>query len=63
MSPLPDVDQPASTLTDYERQVLALWSDIHKKSTLTLFILLAPRSRTGLVGSIVAFLVSNSSGI
>ena len=41
MSPLPDVDQPASTLTDYERQVLALWSDIHKKSTLTLFILLA----------------------
>jgi hypothetical protein len=28
-------------LTDDERQVLALWSDVHKKSTPTLFILLA----------------------
>ncbi len=62
MSPLPDVDQPSSTLSDDERQILALWSEIHKKSTLTLFILLALARAPGWSGDIAAFLVSNSSG-
>ncbi|HET9901647.1 MAG TPA: hypothetical protein VFR46_11390 [Actinomycetes bacterium] len=63
MSPLPDVDPPASTLTDYERQVLALWSDIQKKSTLTLFILLALARAPGWSGDIAAFLVTIPAGI
>jgi DNA-binding PadR family transcriptional regulator len=33
-------DDDASGLSPYERQVLASWEDIHKKSALTLFILL-----------------------
>lgn len=32
---------PALGLSDYERKVLAAWTDTHKKSTLMLFILLA----------------------
>jgi hypothetical protein len=32
---------PGPELSDYERKVLAAWTDTHKKSTLMLFILLA----------------------
>lgn len=37
----PAADGPNLELSDYERKVLAAWTETHKKSTLMLFILLA----------------------
>jgi DNA-binding PadR family transcriptional regulator len=40
-SPDPAKDGTVVELSEYERRVLASWTDTHKKSTLMLFILLA----------------------
>jgi DNA-binding PadR family transcriptional regulator len=40
-SPEPAKDGTVVELSEYERRVLASWTDTHKKSTLMLFILLA----------------------
>lgn len=62
MSLLSEGDDPAPRLSDYERQVLAAWSDSHKKGTLTLFVLLALTRAPGWSGDIATFIVSASGG-
>jgi DNA-binding PadR family transcriptional regulator len=50
----------ASELSDYERKVLAAWTDTHKKSTLMLFILLALSGQPRWSGQIRDFITDVS---
>jgi DNA-binding PadR family transcriptional regulator len=53
---------PDTELTDYERKVLAAWTDTHKKSTLMLFILLAVSEQPRWSGQIRDFINNLSDG-
>jgi DNA-binding PadR family transcriptional regulator len=53
---------PDLELTDYERKVLAAWTDTHKKSTLMLFILLAVSEQPRWSGQIRDFITNLSDG-
>jgi DNA-binding PadR family transcriptional regulator len=52
----------ADELSDYERKVLAAWTDTHKKSTLMLFILLALSEEPRWSGHIRSFIIDISEG-
>ncbi|MUK00903.1 hypothetical protein GM708_02530 [Vibrio cholerae] len=51
---------PDVALSDYERKVLAAWTDTHKKSTLMLFILLAVSGQPRWSGEIRQFITDVS---
>lgn len=51
---------PDPELSDYERKVLAAWTDTHKKSTLMLFILLALSQEPQWSGQIRGFITNIS---
>ncbi|WP_181037506.1 PadR family transcriptional regulator [Arthrobacter sp. ZGTC412] len=51
---------PDLELTDYERRVLAAWTETHKKSTLMLFILLALSEEPRWSGQIREFITELS---
>ena len=56
----PTAAGPDLELSDYERKVLAAWTDIHKKSTLMLFILLALSEEPRWSGQIRDFVIDLS---
>lgn len=53
---------PDLELSDYERKVLAAWTDTHKKSTLMLFILLALSEEPQWSGQIRDFITDLTEG-